>query len=122
MTIISYIFSVIVAASVVAVVVYLLITRRLKERHALWWLVIGILMLVAAIFPKLLEATAHALGINLPMSLVFFVGIVVLFLVSVQHSVELTQREEENRVLAEQYALLEGRVRELESGQSHERE
>ncbi|TXJ04150.1 MAG: DUF2304 domain-containing protein [Aeromicrobium sp.] len=114
MPLISYIFSIAAAVLVLAVVLTLLLKKRLRERHALWWLIIGVLALIAAIFPRVLENTAQMLGILLPISLVFFVGIIVLFIASVQHSAELTDLEEKARTLAEQHALLEKRLRDLE--------
>ena len=104
MTPISYAFSVATALLMLVIIVQMLRKKRLRERHALWWLVIGVLSLIAAL-----------LGISLPISLVFFVGIVVLFMVSVQQSTELTKLEEQTRVLAEQQALLKLRVSELEA-------
>lgn len=115
MTPISYAFSVATALLMLVIIVQMLRKKRLRERHALWWLVIGVLSLIAALFPSLLAATASLLGISLPISLVFFVGIVVLFMVSVQQSTELTKLEEQTRVLAEQQALLKLRVSELEA-------
>jgi hypothetical protein len=47
---------------------------------------------------------------------VFFVSIVILFLVALQPSSELTQLEKNTRTLAEQNALLELRIRRLEDG------
>ncbi len=117
MSLASYIFSVLAALLMLAYVIEMLRKRRLRERHALWWLVVGVLALIAALFPSLLEATSRALGIVLPLSLVLFVGIVVLFLVSVQQAAELTRLEERTRTLAEQHALLELRLRALEEPQ-----
>lgn len=115
MSLISYIFSILAAVLMLATVLTLLLRKQLRERHALWWLVIGLLALIAAIFPNILESAAHMLGIVLPISLVFFVGIIVLFVASVQHSAELTELEEKSRTLAEEHALLEKRVRDLEA-------
>lgn len=113
MSLVSYIFGVAVAVILLTVIIVMLVRRRLRERHALWWLVLGVVALVAALFPGLLEGTAKLFGIALPISLVFFIGIAVLFLVSIQHAAELTRLEEQTRVLAEQHALLELRLRDL---------
>lgn len=110
----AYFFGVATAVLMLVVIVEMLRRRRLRERHALWWLVLGLLNLVAALFPSLLEATSRLLGIEVPTNLVFFVGIIVLFFVSVQQSSELTKLEERNRRLAEEHSLLENRVSGLE--------
>jgi len=102
------------AALTLLVVIELLRRRHLRERHAIWWFGAGLLALVAGIFPRTLEWAAQLVGIAVPTNLIFFVSITVLFLVCLQHSSELTELESKTRDLAEQSALLELRVRELE--------
>jgi hypothetical protein len=111
MSIGSYVFGVASATLVLIVVIEMLRRRRLRERHAIWWLAAGSLALVAGVFPQTLEWVASAVGVGLPSNLVFFVSIATLFLVSLQHSAELTTLEDKTRVLAERIALLELRLR-----------
>jgi len=117
MTLKAYVFGIAAALFVLIVVVSLLRRRRLRERHAVWWLGAGILALIVSAVPQTLTHVADFVGIDLPINLVFFVSITILFLVSVQHSAELTRLEAKARDLAETVALLELRVREL-SGES----
>ena len=105
----SYILGIAAALLVIIVVFELLRRRRLRERHAIWWIVAGILALIVGVFPAILDGLASALGITLPVNLVFFVSIAILFLVSLQHSSELTALEDKTRVLAEKVAALEMR-------------
>lgn len=114
----AYIFSVAAALFVLVMVIYLLRRRRLRERHAVWWLGAGVLALIVGAFPETLDHAARAVGIELPINLVFFVSITILFLVSLQHSAELTRLESRARDLAETVALLELRVRELSDQQA----
>lgn len=112
----AYLFGIAAALFVLVVVITLLRRRRLRERHAIWWLVAGGLALIAGVFPQTLEYAADALGIELPVNLVFFTSITILFLVSLQHSAELTALESKARDLAESVVLLTMRVEELEGG------
>ena len=107
MTLSSYIFGIATAAVVLVVVFELLRRGRLRERHAIWWIIAGALALVAGIFPSSLEWAAALFGIEIPINLVFFAGIAVLFLVCLQHSAELTKLEAKTRTLAERIALIE---------------
>jgi hypothetical protein len=106
-----------VAAALIAVlaVVELLRRRRLRERHALWWFVAALAALVIGIFPSTLTWAAEVLGVEVPSNLVFFVSIVILFLVSLQHAGELTDLEDRTRTLAEEVALQQVRLERLES-------
>lgn len=112
MTVTSYIFGVVSAALILIVVVEMLRRRHLRERHAMWWFVAGVLALVAGIFPATLTWAAAVVGIEVPINLVFFVSIAILFLVCLQHASELTQLESKTRTLAERVAIMELQLRE----------
>ncbi|MGF6821595.1 hypothetical protein M2317_000481 [Microbacterium sp. ZKA21] len=105
-----------IAAAVLALVAIIELMRRgtLRERHAVWWFVGGVLALVIAVFPQTLTWAAQTLGITVPTNLVFFVAIGLLFLVSLQYGAELTRVEEKLRTLAEQSAFQENRIAQLE--------
>ncbi len=114
MTTTTYIFGIAAALLILVVIVELLRRKGLRERHAFWWLGLGTFSLVIALFPRVLDWMADLVGISVPINLVFFLSIITLFLVSVQHSTELTKLESKTRTLAEQVTLLSMRVQELE--------
>jgi hypothetical protein len=110
----TYALGIIVSLITLGVVIEMLRRRRLRERHAVWWLVAGILALIVGIFPNVLAGAAAVIGVAIPLNLVFFVSVAVLFLVCIQHSAELTTLEAKTRTLAEQSALQQMRIDELE--------
>ena len=110
MSVASYILGIASALLVLVVVIELLRRRRLRERHAVWWIFAGMLALIVGVFPQIVDAAALALGVALPSNLVFFVSIALLFLVSLQHSSELTTLEDKVRTLAERVAIMEMEV------------
>ena len=114
MTVASYILGVVSALITLAVVIEMLRRRRLRERHAVWWLVAGTLALIIGVFPSTLVWAARLVGVAVPINLVFFVSVAVLFLVCIQHSSELTSLEAKTRMLAETAALQEIRIGQLE--------
>jgi len=111
---IAYIFGIASALIGLGVVIELLRRHRLRERHAIWWLVAGLLALIVGIFPSTLQWAASFIGIEVPINLVFFVSIATLFLVCLQHSAELTKIEARMRRLAELASLQDLRIRQLE--------
>ncbi|WP_179498437.1 DUF2304 domain-containing protein [Leifsonia sp. AK011] len=117
MSVASYIFGIVSALLILVVVIEMLRRGRLRERHAVWWVIAGVLALIAGVFPSTLAWAARAVGIEVPTNLLFFVSIGILFFVALQTSAELTRLEAKTRTLAEQVALLELRIRELESAQ-----
>lgn len=114
MSLASYILGIVAAVLTLVVVIELLRRRHLRERHAAWWLIAGVLALVVGVFPGILEWAANLIGIGIPVNLVFFVSIAILVLVCIQHSAELTRLESRSRTLAESIALLELRIADLE--------
>ena len=100
-------FAILAAAVAVLAVFEMLRRQRFRERHALWWLLAAMSSLLISIFPGILERAAWLVGVEVPSNLAFFLSIVVLVFVTVQHSFELTVLEEKTRVLAEHTALIE---------------
>lgn len=114
MTPASYVFGIASALFTLFVVIEMLRRRKLRERHAVSWIIAGLLALIIGIFPQTLEWAAAVVGVEIPTNLVFFVSLFILFIVCIQHSGELTDLEDKTRVLAENCALQEARIRVLE--------
>ena len=117
MTVASYALSIGASVLVLGVAVDQLRRHRMRERHAVWWFAAGFLALAGSIFPQSLEWVADLIGIQLPVNLVFFASIAILFLVSLQHSAELTALESKTRALAEHIALLEMHIGNAENSE-----
>jgi hypothetical protein len=94
------------ALAVLAFMVELLRRRQLQEKYAILWLAVSIVILPMAFFPPIINNVAEALGIKSGVSLVLFLGIVFLLMVTVHLSWEVSRLEEETRTLAEDLALL----------------
>jgi hypothetical protein len=107
MSTMSYILGIVSAVLGLAIVIELLRRGLLRERHAVWWFLTGVLALVAGVFPSTVTWAAQLLGIAVPINLIFFVSIAVLFFVCLQHSAEVTRLESKTRALAERLAILE---------------
>lgn len=114
MSTVTYILGIVAAVLALVAILELLRRSTLRERHAVWWLLGGILALVVAVFPSLLVWAAELLGIAVPSNLIFFVAIGLLFIVNLQYGAELTRVEDKMRALAEQTAFHDERLRRLE--------
>lgn len=114
MGLIQHTLAILAALFTLGLVIEMLRRRQLRERHAMWWLIAGISALLISVFPQILEWFSSILGFELPINLVFFASLFILFLVGLQHSSELTKLESHNRRLVERIVLLEMRVKNLE--------
>ena len=96
-----------IVTSLITLVFIIDLLRRgvLKEKYAALWLILAGTALLLSVFPGLLRAITDLLGVEVPANLLFFVTIVVLVLVAVQLSYELSRHEAQIRRLAEEVAL-----------------
>lgn len=94
------------ALLVLTIIIALLLRRQLREKYATMWLLIGIVILILAIFPGLLIGLSTALGVAVPSNLIFALALVLLIGVALHLSWELSQAEDEIRRSAEELAIL----------------
>jgi hypothetical protein len=80
--------------------------HRLREKYALIWALVAVAIITVAAVPALLVETSQALGLEVPANLLFFGAAIVILVLTLQHSSELSRLEERTRTLAEEVALL----------------
>lgn len=110
----------VLAAFILSIVILLLVfdmlrRKKIREKYAALWLVVGFCMLILAAFPRLLEFVADALNIQVPSNLLFALSIVLALGVCLHLSWEISVVEDETRVLAEETAILRAQLAKLET-------
>lgn len=95
-----------VAIAIVVFVLEMLRRKKLREKYATLWLIIGALTVVLAAFPGLLNVASELIGVQLPSNLLFILSILLLLGVCLHLSWELSLIEDETRTLAEEVAIL----------------
>lgn len=80
--------------------------HRLREKYALIWALVALAVITVAVFPRLLVLASDAVGLEVPANLLFFGAAIVILVLTLQHSSELSRLEERTRTLAEEIALL----------------
>lgn len=104
-----------VAALAALVLVFVMLRRKsFRERHAVWYLIAALGAVIVALFPGVMTWAATLIGIAEPLNLVFFLSVIILFLIAVQFSTELTSVEARIRRLAEEVAMRDLQLRDLE--------
>lgn len=109
----SMVFVLIVAVAVLGLVLRLLRSRKLREKYAALWILVGLATVVLVAFPRLLDGAATLLGFVVPSNLLFLLAIALLLGVALQLSHEISIMEDETRVLAEESAIHRLMLREL---------
>lgn len=96
----------IIGLSLLVIIFELLRRRQLREKYALLWGAVAIVVVPLALFPRLLDRVTSLVGVASGVSLVLFLGLVFLLVLSLHLSWEVSALEEETRTLAEEIALL----------------
>jgi hypothetical protein len=94
--------------------------RALMERYALLWLFSSLVILVLAIWDNALTLLARQIGIVSGPNALFMVAIGFILLLLLHFSAAMSRLSDQSKVLAQRQAILERRLRELESAQADE--
>ena len=85
--------------------------KKLKEKYAILWLFSGVIILLLALFDKILIWITNLLGIILPINTVFFFGIFFIILINLHFSLVISNLSEQNKKIAQKLAILETKIR-----------
>jgi len=109
-----------IAATAVSVLLLLVVfelirSRRLRERYALLWLATGIVLVVLSAWRGGLNTIARWLGVrSYPPAVLFAVGLLFVIVVLLHYSTVISRLADQNTILAQRLAILEGKLRERE--------
>jgi hypothetical protein len=109
-----HVVAIITAVITLTLMVELLRRRQLREKYAALWLAVGVGVAVLGVFPGLLDWVAGRLNVADPPNLLFFAAAILVLVVEVHLSWELSRTEEKTRVLSEEVAFLTMRLELLE--------
>ena len=111
-------FTVLAALVMVALIFWLLRRDRLPIMHSLWWLGVAALMLVLGFYPGLIDRAAVFVGISYPPSLLFVVGILVLFIKVLLEDVGVSHDRRRMIDLVQKVGMLEEELSRLKQKQT----
>lgn len=111
----TYILGIIFAMIVLVSIFLRMRNSGMKEAYATWWIVISLGCVVFALIPGGLRAVSSRLGVEVPLNLGFFVAGIIMLLLSLRFSVDLSHNAEDRRRLAEEIAILRAEVDRLTS-------
>lgn len=80
--------------------------QNIKEKYTVLWMLTAVAIVVIAIYPRVLDLIADATGIASGPNVLLLVGGLVITLVCVQLSIEVSRLEDRSRALAEEIGLL----------------
>jgi hypothetical protein len=91
--------------SFTGIVLYLLVRKKINEKNTLVWLTSSTLILILSLSPSLLDHFAKFVGVDYPPSLLFLVAVMVLFLLVLYHSMQISVLHDKIKELSQYIAL-----------------
>ena len=102
----GYSFALVVCVLLLGVLGWMLRSQRLREKYTvIWFGVIGGLVVLGFV-PSITTWLTRVTGVTTPINLVFILAFLVLLVVSIQLSMEISRLEETARTVVEEVALL----------------
>ncbi|HEX7167580.1 MAG TPA: DUF2304 domain-containing protein [Acidimicrobiales bacterium] len=96
----------VVAALTLAFILELVRRRHLREKYALLWLAVGVMLLAMSLGRPLVDRLSVALGVTYGPTMIFALSTAFLAGVAAHLSYEVSKLEERTRRLAEEIALM----------------
>jgi len=107
MTVMSRVVSIGLSLILLTIIFELVRRRKLKEKYAVLWLLTGSIILILAIFDKLLSWIIGLLGIQLPINGLLFLGMFFIIIINLFFSLVISNLSEQNKRIVQKLALLE---------------
>lgn len=107
-------FFIILGLSVLFFVINLVRTKKLKEEHALLWLLMATALVIAPLFIDVIDTISFAIGIDYPPALIIVIALVCFALIFFQMSVTISRFSEQIKSLSQDLALARRRIQDLE--------
>jgi glycosyltransferase involved in cell wall biosynthesis len=92
--------------------------KKLQISFSIFWLIIGILLIIALLIPNLVENISKALGFEVPANMVFCLTIFVSFYLIFNLTISISKENKKNTLLIQEVSMLKKRVEELEKMQN----
>ncbi|MWC27300.1 DUF2304 domain-containing protein [Paenibacillus sp. MMS18-CY102] len=95
------------------VIINMIRKYKLELKYTLLWLLISLVMIILAVFPKLYTFISHAMGIELPVNALFLSTIFCAFVIIFYLTVTVSRSSTKIKELSQELGLLKYEVDEL---------
>ncbi|MBR3163398.1 MAG: DUF2304 domain-containing protein [Clostridia bacterium] len=109
-----------IALAIMAFIYILLIIKEIKNKKlqlsfSTFWLISGILLIIAIVTPNLIEYFTKLLGFEVPVNMLFCITIFVAFYLIFKLTLKLSNESQKNVTLVQEISLLKKRIENLEN-------
>lgn len=114
----TQVIAIIVSISLFLFILYLVRKKKIKEEYSLLWLSSSIVFVFFSIWRDGLEYFAKLVGIAYPPAALFLILLLAVFLILIEFSINISRLTEQNKVLAQEIAILK---HEMESAEARKK-
>jgi hypothetical protein len=107
------ILSIVASILVIILIVHLIRKRKLREEYSIMWLIGSMVLIVFSVWRSLLEIIADFVGVYYAPAILLLVGIFFGVLIFLHLTVVISRQADENKIMAQEIALLKARIDEL---------
>jgi hypothetical protein len=100
----------IVAAVLISAIFELLRRKVIREKYAIVWLLMALIIMVGAIFPNSVNNLSRSLGFLVLANFVLFVFSIINLFIAMQLSLALSKVENQSQTLAEEIGLIQEKL------------
>lgn len=94
--------------------------KKLKLSFAIFWIISGIMLVIAIMIPNLIENLTRILGFEIQSNMLFCITIFIAFYLIFNLTVKLSKEYQNNVLLVQEISLLKNRIEKLEKEQQKE--
>lgn len=95
--------------------------KRMQISFSIFWLLTGLILIIALIFPGLVQNISAWVGFGLTVNMVFFVAIFLSFYLIFNLNIMLSKENRKNTLLIQEISLLKKEVQDLKHNNTNER-
>lgn len=117
MTLKTQIFVILIVLFAIGSLINMIRKHKVDLQYSLLWFLLAFAILILAIFPSLLDGLTNALGIGLPINLLFFAGFCFSLVIIFSLSLSLSKLSEKHKQLTQEVGLLKEKLEKIESKQ-----
>lgn len=121
MIVIAQIVVIVVSMFIILFVIELVRRKRMKEKHALFWLSAGMFSLAVGIFLNTYGSLVRSIGVMEPGVFTLFLGFSFLFVVTLYQSVQISKMSDDVKTLIQRIGILQTELSEVRGSVKHSR-
>ncbi len=113
----TQVIAIVVSISLFLYILYLVRKKKIKEEYSLLWLSSSFVFILFSIWRDGLEYFAKLIGIAYPPAALFLLLLLAIFLILIEFSINISRLSEQNKILAQELAILRNELEGLKAGE-----